>query len=104
MTVAFALKTESTTAYTVDWRVTWFVVSCVFMGIANYTWFNGWTRYVRVKDVCTIEDVREAELQMARDGLGFKRLRILSLFLAGCLIVTTVLYWWYGTMDQIHID
>ena len=27
------------------------MTSVVFMLSANYTWFNGWTRYVRVKEV-----------------------------------------------------
>ena len=80
------------------------MVSCVFLGVANLVWFNGWARYVRVKEVCSIADVREAELQMSRDGLGFNRLRVLTYALAGLLGLTTCLYWWYGTADQIRID
>jgi hypothetical protein len=73
------------------------------MGSANYTWFNGWTRYVRVKEVCTIVDVGEAERQMARDGVGFARLRALTVVLAILLVCTTVLYWGYGVADELYL-
>jgi len=103
LTVTFSIKTESAGAYSKSWRVVWFVVSCVFMGSANYTWFNGWTRYVRVKDVCTIQDVGEAERQMARDGVGFTRLRTLTIALAILFAFTTMLYWGYGIADEVYL-
>jgi uncharacterized membrane protein YidH (DUF202 family) len=103
LTVTFSIKTESAGAYSKSWRIVWFIVSCIFMGSANYTWFNGWTRYVRVKDVCTIQDVREAERQMARDGVGFTRLRTLTIALATLFASTTVLYWGYGIADEVYL-
>jgi uncharacterized membrane protein YidH (DUF202 family) len=103
LSVTFSLKTESADAYSKNWRIVWFVLSCVFMGSANYTWFNGWTRYVRVKEVCTIVDVGEAERQMARDGVGFARLRALTVVLAILLVCTTVLYWGYGVADELYL-
>lgn len=48
-------------------------------------------------------DLREAEQKMQRDGLGFSRLTMLTHMLAGLMLVTTIIYCWYGTVDEVWI-
>ena len=51
MTVAFILKSEAIASFDDFWGLTWFIASTLFLGLSNYVWYNGWIRYVRVKDV-----------------------------------------------------
>jgi uncharacterized membrane protein YidH (DUF202 family) len=101
LSVVFTLRTEAKDSFKMSWSIVWFVTSVVFMLSANYTWFNGWTRYVRVKEICLTSDLREAEQKMQRDGLGFSRLSALTYLIAFLLIITTIIYCWYGTAEEV---
>jgi hypothetical protein len=46
-------------------------------------------------------DLREAEQKMQRDGLGFSRLSMLTYVVASLLVITTIVYCVYGTVDEV---
>ena len=103
MTVAFALKSEALSSFDDFWSITWFISSVLFLSLANYVWYNGWHRYVRVKDICLMVDLKLAEKQMAEDGAGFRLLWVLTMALGSLLGALAVLYVWYGSSDEVRL-
>ena len=103
MTVAFALKSEALSSFDDFWSITWFISSVLFLSLANYVWYNGWHRYVRVKDICLMIDLKLAEKQMAEDGAGFRLLWVLTMALGSLLGALAVLYVWYGSSDEVRL-
>jgi len=51
--------------------------------------------------ICMTGDLREAEQKMQRDGLGFSRLSMLTYVVASLLVITTIVYCVYGTVDEV---
>ncbi|KAJ8614512.1 hypothetical protein CTAYLR_000786 [Chrysophaeum taylorii] len=83
---AFTLLNEAYSDGNQSWRITYFVIGCLFVGCVDLTWLTGWFRYRRIKDI----------LAMPKDAIPEKfnrvRVRFQAHFLGLLLTSTVVIY------------
>lgn len=100
LSIAFTLYSQASDASYKGWKVSWMFFGCLLIIISDINWFLGWSRYARVKEICSIESTEEAEKVMTHDFLGLTSLKGLTYSSGAVLTGILILYWWYGFVQS----
>ena len=87
LSCAFTMLGESTSMSSSSWDISYFIMGCLFVGCVDLTWFTGWMRYLKVKEVLALPK------ELLPPHFGRFRLTYQARLLGVLLTIVMFMYW-----------
>lgn len=93
LTLAFTLQTEAADADKTSWSKVLFITGCLTIGAVEVTYFTGWVRYSKVKDILAVN------MEDLTPKMGRLKLKYQTHFVFVVLVLIAFVYWFGGYDD-----
>ena len=87
LSCAFTMLGESTSMSSSSWDISYFIMGCLFVGCVDLTWFTGWMRYLKVKEVLALPK------ELLPPHFGRFRVTYQARLLGVLLTIVMFMYW-----------